>query len=104
MQAMRILGGVVGGVLLIGTSISVLKTLVMPGGRIGRLYRTVGGGVDGMFRLAVHRVRGYEGRDRVLAFQAPVGLAGLLVSRRAADPVGFALGPWALRGGLVAAP
>src|SRR3989442_14859985 len=89
MQAMRNLGGGVGGVALIGTSISVLKTLVMPGGRVGRLYRTVGRVVDRIFRLAVQRVPGYVRRDRVLAFQAPVLLAGLVISWLVAYLVGF---------------
>src|SRR5437879_13498947 len=77
MQATRILASAVGGVLLIDTSISVLKTLVMPGGRIGRLYMAVGGSVDRVFRLAVQRVPDYRRRDRVLAFNAPVVLAVL---------------------------
>jgi len=103
MQAIRILASVVGGVLLIGTSISVLKTLVMPGGRIGRLYKTVGRSVDSLFRLAVHRVAGYEHRDRVLAFQAPVVLAGMLISWLLAFLLGFGLLLWPMVGDLAAA-
>jgi hypothetical protein len=103
MQAIRIVASVVGGVLVIGTSISVLKTLVMPGGRIGRLYRTVGRLVDRVFRLAVHRVPSYERRDRVLAFEAPVVLAGLLASWLVAYLVGFGLVLWPVVGDLAAA-
>ncbi|HEX9410680.1 MAG TPA: hypothetical protein VF986_03170 [Actinomycetota bacterium] len=103
MQAIRILASVVGVVLLIGTSISVLKTLVMPGGRIGRLYKTLGRVVDDAFRLAVHRVPDYERRDRVLAFQAPVVLAGLLISWLVAYLIGFGLVLWPVVGGLAAA-
>ena len=103
MQAIRILASVVGVVLLIGTSISVLKTLVMPGGRIGRLYKTVGRVVDGAFRLAVHRVPDYERRDRVLAFQAPVVLAGVLISWLVAYLIGFGMVLWPVVGGLAAA-
>jgi hypothetical protein len=102
MQPIRIIASVVGGVLLIGTSISVLKTLVMPGGRIGRLYKTVGVAVDRVFRLAVQRVRGYERRDRVLALQAPVVLAGLLISWLVAFLVGFGLVLWPAVGDLAA--
>src|SRR5437879_3306875 len=94
MQAMRILASAVGGVLLIDTSISVLKTLVMPGGRIGRLYMAVGGSVDRVFRLAVQRVPDYRRRDRILAFQAPVVLAALLLSWLAAFLLGFGLVLW----------
>jgi len=103
LQAVRILASVVGGVLLIGTSISVLKTLVMPGGRIGRLYKTVGRLVDLLFGVAVHGVPGYERRDGVLAFQAPVVLAGVLISWLLAYLVGFALVLWPAVGDLAAA-
>src|SRR3989454_3414473 len=103
MQAIRILASVVGAVLLVGTSISVLKTLVMPGGRIGRLYLTVGRLVDRVFRLAVHRMPSYERRDRVLAFEAPVVLAGLLISWLVAYLVGFGLVLWPVVGDLAAA-
>ena len=103
MQAIRMLASVVGVVLLIGTSISVLKTLVMPGGRIGHLYKTVGLVVDRTFRLAVDRLPGYERRDRVLAFQAPVVLAGLLISWLVAYLIGFGLVLWPVVGDLAAA-
>ena len=103
MQTIRMLASVVGVVLLIGTSISVLKTLVMPGGRIGHLYKTVGLVVDRAFRLAVYRVPGYERRDRVLAFQAPVVLAGLLISWLVAYLIGFGLVLWPVVGDLAAA-
>ena len=99
MQTIRILASVAGGALLIGTSISVLKTLVMPGGRIGRLFRMVDAAVDHTFRLAVRRVSRYERRNRVLAFQAPVVLAGLLLSWLVAYLVGFALVLWPAVGG-----
>jgi hypothetical protein len=94
MQAVRVLASVVGGVLLIGTSISVLKTLVMPGGRIGFLYHAVARLVDRSFQLAVRRVSGYERRDRVLAFQAPIILAGLVISWLLAYLLGFGLLLW----------
>jgi len=91
MQAIRILASVVGAVLLVGTSISVLKSLVMPGGRIGLLYHTVARLGDRVFWLAARRLPSYERRDRVLAFQAPVVLAGLLISWLLAYLVGFGL-------------
>jgi hypothetical protein len=93
-QTIRILASVVGALLLIGTSISVLKTLVMPGGRIGHLYMTVGRVVDWVFRLAVHPLPSYERRDRVLAFQAPVVIAALLISWLVVFLVGFGLVLW----------
>jgi hypothetical protein len=94
MQAIRIVASVVGVVLLIGTSISVLKTLVMPGGRVGRLYRTIGRTVDRTFQMAVKHMPDYQRRDRVLAFQAPVLLAALLISWLVAYLVGFGLLLW----------
>ena len=103
MQAIRILASVAGGLLLVGASISVLKTLVMPGGRIGRLYRVVGRAVDLVFRMAVHPVSGYERRDRVLAFQAPVVLAVLLISWLVAFLFGFGMLLWPSVGDFAAA-
>src|SRR5436309_6762348 len=103
MQTIRILAGVAGGVVLVGTSISVLKTLVMPGGRIGPLYMAVGRSVDRVFRLGVHGMPDYERRDRVLAFEAPVVLAGLLACWLAAYLLGFGLVLWPMVGSLSAA-
>jgi hypothetical protein len=103
MQAIRIVASVVGGLLLIGTSISVLKTLITPGGRIGHLYRAVGRVVDRVFRLAVGRTPSYERRDRVLGFEAPVVLASLLAAWLIAYLFGFGLVLWPAVGGLAAA-
>jgi hypothetical protein len=103
MEAVRILAGVAGGALLIGTSISVLKTLVMPGGRIGLLYKAINRFTDRVFRLAVFRVARYERRDRVLAFQAPAVLALLLISWLVTYLVGFGLVLWPEGGHFAAA-
>jgi hypothetical protein len=56
-----------------------------------------------VFRLAVHRMPDYEDRDRVLAFQAPVVLAALLISWLGAYLVGFGLVLWPVVGNLAAA-
>lgn len=103
MQVLRILASVFGVLLVIGTSISVLKTLVMPGGRVGRLYVSIGRVVDGVFGLAVRRVPTYEHRDRVLAFQAPAVLGTLLISWLASYLIAFGLILWPAVGGFPAA-
>ena len=52
MEAARVLGAVLGGFILLGTSMSVLQTLVMPGGRVGRLFKSVDQTIDRAFRMA----------------------------------------------------
>jgi hypothetical protein len=94
MQAIRIIGSILGIALLIGTSISVLKTLVMPGGRIGLLYHAVGRIVDRSFWVVLSRVPEYRRRDRIHAFHAPLVLAMLLVTWLVAYLVGFGLVLW----------
>jgi hypothetical protein len=94
MQAIRIAASIAGIALLIGTSISVLKTLVMPGGRIGLLYLVVARGVDRCFQLISSRIPDYRRRDRVHAFHAPVVLATLLLTWLTSYLIGFALTLW----------
>jgi hypothetical protein len=94
MQSIRVLGAVLGGLILLGTSLSVLQTLVMPGGHVGRLFGTVSRGIDRIFRMATRPLPHYEQRYRVLAFQAPVILAGMLIIWLIAFLFGFGLLLW----------
>src|SRR5207245_6585840 len=73
---------------------SVLQTLVMPGGRVGRLFKTVDQTIDRTFRIATRPLPRYEQRYRVLAFQAPVILAGTLICWLIAYLLGFGLLLW----------
>jgi hypothetical protein len=87
--------GVVLGVVLIGsTTVSVLRTLIIPRPSLGRIGRVVDGAVDKVFVLATHRMTDYEDRDSVLAGQAAVYLITLLVTWLVTYVVGFGLLLW----------
>lgn len=64
----------VGIVLLLGTAVSVVGTLVVPRGIDSRVSRGCENVVDLVFLTATRGVRDFAVRDRVLAWQAPVSL------------------------------
>jgi hypothetical protein len=92
--AVRVLGAVLGAVIALGTSASVLQTLVTPGVRVGRLFKSVDRILDAVFRLAGRPLHHYEQRNRILAFEAPVILAVVLVCWLTAYLVSFGLILW----------
>lgn len=94
MTPLRDACAVVGAVIVVFTSVSVLRTLIVPRASIGRLGRLVDGVVDRAFRIATIRVRSYEERDTILAAQAAVYLVALLAGWLAAYLVGYALLLW----------
>lgn len=103
MQAVRVLGAVLGWVIAIGASASILQTLVTPGGRVGRLFRTVNLITDKAFRLAARPLSRYEQRYRLLAFQAPVALAVALIAWLSAYLLAYGLILWPTDRSLAAA-
>lgn len=94
MTALRDVGAVIGAVIVFLTSVSVLRTLIVPRASIGRMGRVVDRVVDAGFRLGTKRVSSYEERDTILAAQAAVYLVGLLVGWLAGYLVGYALLLW----------
>ena len=103
MQALRILGAVLGGVIALGTSASVLQTLVTPGGRVGRLFRTVDKLTDDLFRMITRPLPDFHQRYRVLAFQAPFSLGVTLFFWLVLYLVSYGLLLWPLTGNFGAA-
>jgi hypothetical protein len=99
-DAVRWMGLALGVFVVLGTSVSVLKTLVMPGGRVGRLFRIVDQLTDRTFAMATRPIPQYVRRYRILAFQAPVELAVLLGCWLVAFFIGFALVLWPMVGDL----
>lgn len=67
-------GGALGLLVIIGTAFSVVGTLVVPRGIDSRISRACERAVDLCFLVLTRRVRTFERRDRVLAWQAPTGL------------------------------
>jgi hypothetical protein len=102
-EALRILGAVLGVLILLATSASVMQALVMPGGRVGRLFRAVDGVIDRCFVLLGRPFHDYDQRYRVLVFQAPITQAILLGCWLLAYLIGFGLLLWPETRNLLAA-
>ena len=94
MIVVHVFGVLVGLGLIIATSLSVLRQLVIPRARLGPIGRTVDLVVDKGFRIATMRVKSYSERDNVLAAQAASFLVVQLVVWLGAYLVGFALLIW----------
>lgn len=103
MQTIRVLAAVAGGLLLLATSGSVLKTLVMPGGRVGRLVKFVDQLTDRVLWIICRPIKRYEQRYQVLVYEAPLILAILLGCWLVAYLVGFGLLLWLGTGSFPAA-
>jgi hypothetical protein len=93
-QVARIVAAVVGALVVIVTTVSVLRTLVIPRSRPGGVGRAVDQAVDRVFQLVLRGERDYEDRDRVLSAQAATYLVVLLAAWMAAFLVGYTLLLW----------
>ncbi|HVW82262.1 MAG TPA: hypothetical protein VHB69_15120 [Mycobacteriales bacterium] len=94
MEALRVVFAALGAFLVVFTSVSVLRTLVIPRASLGPIGRTVDRGVDWLFQLVTRRMDSYEERDTVLAAQAAVYLVTLLGVWLAGFLVGFGFALW----------
>ncbi|HWC34649.1 MAG TPA: hypothetical protein VG650_07455 [Mycobacteriales bacterium] len=94
MTPFRDVCAVIGVVIVVLTSSSVLRTLIVPRASIGRIGRIVDRATDAAFRLATRRVSTYEERDTILAAQSAVYLVTLLAVWLVGYLVGYALLLW----------
>lgn len=94
MQVARVVAAVLGVFILLATSESVLKALVLPGARTGWLIRTTDQAIDRVFRAVCRGIRRHEARHRVLALEGPVFLAGMLGVWLVLYVVGYTLLLW----------
>jgi hypothetical protein len=78
MQGVRVVGAIVGVVLAIVTSMSVMRTLVVPGGRAGRLMRVTDRATSKGFQALAGGIGDYRRRNALLALHAPLMLAAML--------------------------
>ncbi|MCW2653664.1 MAG: hypothetical protein JWR32_4640 [Mycobacterium sp.] len=76
---------------VMGTLSSVVGTLVVPRGINSRISRTVDRALDAGFLQLARRVRSFERRDRILAWQSPLWLLVRLAVWLGLIVVGFAL-------------
>jgi hypothetical protein len=85
------IGFAVGLLVVMSTLMSVAGTLVVPRGVNSPVSHTVERCLDITFLLATRRIRSYERRDRILAWQAPLSLLTRLAVWLGLIIVGFAL-------------
>jgi hypothetical protein len=91
MGLMRWISGLAGGVLLVMTFASVLRTMVVPRGMHSMLVSRLWQMIRGLLRLLVAPFPGYPSRDRVLAWLAPLVLVAMLGSWLGGMFVGYGL-------------
>ncbi|MDQ1715201.1 MAG: hypothetical protein QOC60_1146 [Frankiaceae bacterium] len=99
MQVVRWVGFGVGLLLVVGTALSVLRSLIAPRSYSSRLYSAVGKGMLFVFLALVRRRSQYEAKDRLLALVAPFTLAAMLAAWIALFLLGYSLMIWPLAGG-----
>jgi hypothetical protein len=90
-QLLRVVAAVLGGLLVLLTWGSVVRTLVVPRRRRDKIALTVDRFVDRLYRLATKRVRDYKTRDDRLASQAATTILCQLAAWLVLLFVGFAL-------------
>jgi hypothetical protein len=90
-MVLRVLGAVLGGLLLIATSASIIGTLVVPRSIDSRISRYVEKFVDHVFAMLTFSARDFEHRDHVLAWQAPTALVTRLATWITLLVAGFSL-------------
>jgi hypothetical protein len=93
-MALQWFGFAVGILIVLGTFISVTGTLIVPRATTPRVARTTGLMLGELLRTVARLRKGYEWRDRVLAWQGPLGLLLTLVTWIGLLFFGFALMLW----------
>jgi hypothetical protein len=91
MSALRICCLIVGLAVLVGTTSSIMRTLVVPRGVTSKMAELVLSGVVRATRMVSDRSDNYETRDQVLAWAAPLTLMALLGSWLVAYAAGYTL-------------
>jgi hypothetical protein len=82
----------IAGLLVVGgTTMSVMRTLVVPRSLPSRLSRVVTGSLWVLLRFMANRLSRYESKDRLLAYAAPLSLLALLTAWVGCLWVGYAL-------------
>jgi hypothetical protein len=97
-MAIRVVAAVIGAFIVLATGWSVLGTLVVPRRIRSRIPRMVFIVNRSVFHFFADKAGSYEGRDRILAIQAPVQLIAQVVAWLALYQLGFGLLMWPLVG------
>lgn len=96
MSPLNAIALVLGLVVLVGTTSSVLRNLVVPRRLRSKLTRLVSKGVGAPFRYVAYRSSVYETRDRLLAWSAPLTIIAILVTWLLLYMLGYGLVIFAL--------
>ncbi|MEY3734189.1 MAG: hypothetical protein RL347_1548, partial [Actinomycetota bacterium] len=75
----RALPFLVGILLLLTATMSIVRTMVIPRATISIVYAMVLRATDQVFMLAARASRSYRARDRILAWSGPVGIIAALI-------------------------
>ncbi|MGP8205779.1 MAG: hypothetical protein ACLQVK_06915 [Acidimicrobiales bacterium] len=94
MSILHVVAFVVGAVIVLGVTVHILRTLVVPRARPTLLSHIVDAGVDGIYQLVTKPLRAYERKDQVLAGQGAVVLVAQLITWLVAFELGYALILW----------
>src|SRR3981189_3023356 len=92
-----------GVVVILLTTVSVAKTLPLPGSRVGVRLKKIAQGTDRIFRLVGRFTSTHERRSRYRSVHAPMILAAQLWSWLLLYLLGYALLLWPLAGQLARA-
>jgi predicted permease len=92
--AVRDVAAAVGLLIVLGTAVSVVGTVIVPRKSGSRLTRLVATAVNATFRLIVRPVGSYRWRDRIMAAQAAVIVLGQLAVWLGSFYVGYTLLIW----------
>ena len=95
-STLRVFTFTIGLALVAGTLFSALQTFVVPRSTQDRLTRAVFLAVRAVFNLIMKPVNTYAGRDRIMAFYAPVALLLLVPTWYAMILIGYMLMFWGL--------
>jgi type IV secretory pathway TrbD component len=94
-----IVGAVVGALLVLSVTVSIISTLVIPRGRVG-FMKVADRAVDAVYRRVAGLLGTYERRDALLSGEPVVILAVMLMCWLAGYAVGYGLVLWPMDHGL----
>jgi hypothetical protein len=94
MEVVRVVAAVAGAVLVLVTTLSILRTLVTPGGRAGLMTRAADRASRVVFQAICRPIQSFPTRHRVLSTQAPVILGLMLWGWLAGFLIGYGLLLW----------
>ena len=95
-QALRLLAGAAGVVLVITTLSAAVRSFVLPRNELVRLNSLIFTGIRLIFDFSAGRARNYARRDHIMAHYAPVALVALPIGWLALVGVGYTGIYWAL--------